>query len=101
VIARSRKVGGLLRAQVGTDPATGKPTLVWWFDPAAVDLEAAVDGWYGLLTNLTIAQADAAEIPRRYKGQEVVERRYGTFKGPLGWGPCSSRPTAASPPWSA
>jgi transposase len=42
------------------------------------------DGWYGLLTNLTIEQADAAEILRRYKGQEVVERRYGAFKGPLG-----------------
>jgi transposase len=26
-IARSRRVAGLLHAQVGTDPATGKPTL--------------------------------------------------------------------------
>src|SRR6266511_1144773 len=62
-IARSRKVTGVLRA------------------------EAATDGWYGLLTNLTPDQADAAEVLRRYKGQEVVERRYGAFKGPLGVAP--------------
>jgi transposase len=82
-IARSRKVTGLLRAETGTDPATGKPTLSWSFDQAALDREAATDGWYGLLTSLTVEQADAAEVLRRYKGQEVVERRYGAFKGPL------------------
>jgi len=83
-IARSRRVTALLRAEVGTDPATGKPTLAWRFDQAAVDAEAATDGWYGLLTNLDPAEADAAEVLRCYKGQEVVERRYGAFKGPLG-----------------
>jgi hypothetical protein len=36
-----------------------------------------------LLTNLDAAEADAAEVLRRYKGQEVVERRYGNFKGAL------------------
>jgi Domain of unknown function (DUF4277) len=86
-IARSRKVTGYLRAQTGTDPATGKPTLAWSFDQAALDREAATDGWYGLLTNLAVEQADAAEVLRRYKGQEVVERRYGAFKGPLGVAP--------------
>jgi transposase len=86
-IARSRKVTGYLRAEAGTDPTSGKPTLSWWFDQAALDREAATDGWYGLLTNLTIQQADAGEVLRRYKGQEVVERRYGTFKGPLGVAP--------------
>jgi hypothetical protein len=86
-IAASRKVTAFLRAQTGTDPATGKPTLGWSFDQAALDAEAATDGWYGLLTNLTVEQADAAEVLRRYKGQEVVERRYGTFKGPLGVAP--------------
>jgi transposase len=39
------------------------------------------------VTNLPPDQADAAEVLRRYKGQEVVERRYGTFKGPLGVAP--------------
>jgi Domain of unknown function (DUF4277) len=86
-IARSRKVTGVLRAEAGCDPATGRPTLSWSFDPAALAAEQATDGWYGLLTNLTPDQADAAEVLRRYKGQEVVERRYGAFKGPLGVAP--------------
>ena len=86
-IARSRRVAGLLRAQVGVDPATGKPTLAWWFDQAALEGEQATDGWYGLLTNLDPAQVDAAGVLARYKGQEVVERRYGAFKGPLAVAP--------------
>jgi transposase len=86
-IARSRRVAGLLRAEVGTDPATGKPTLAWWFDQTALAAEQATDGWYGLLTNLDPTQADAAEVLARYKGQEVVERRYGAFKGPLAVAP--------------
>ncbi|WP_159039757.1 hypothetical protein [Streptomyces sp. TP-A0356] len=32
--------------------------------------EAAVDGWYTLLTTLTPKQADAAEVLRRHKGQQ-------------------------------
>jgi transposase len=86
-ITRSRRVTGLLHAQVDTDPATGKPTLAWWFDPAALATEQATDGWYGLLTNLDPAQVDAAEVLARYKGQEVVERRYGACKGPLAVAP--------------
>jgi transposase len=85
-IARSRRVTSLLRAEVGTDQA-GKPTLAWWFDPDALAAEQATDGWYALLTNLDPDQADAAEVLARYKGQEVVERRYGAFKGPLAVAP--------------
>jgi transposase len=86
VIARSRRVKAYLRTRVGTDPA-GKPTLHWQFDQAALDAEAATDGWYALLTNLTPAQADTAQVLVRYKGQQVVERRYGDFKGPLAVAP--------------
>jgi hypothetical protein len=86
-IARQRKLGSLLRFVVGTDPTSGKPTLSWSLDQACLDAEQATDGWYGLLTNLTPERADAAEVLRRYKGQEVVERRYGAFKGPLGVAP--------------
>jgi transposase len=82
VITRTRKVTSLLRAEVGVDP-TGKPTLSWSFDQAAIDAETATDGWYPLLTNLDPAVVDAGEVLVRYKGQEVVERRYGAFKGPL------------------
>jgi transposase len=66
--------------------ATGKPTLTWWFDQAAAETDAATDGWYALLTTLP-AQIDAAQVLIRYKGQEVVERRYSAFTGPLAVAP--------------
>ena len=67
--------------------SSGKPTLTWHFDPAALAAETATDGWYGLVTNLDSTQVDAAGVLARYKGQEVVERRYGAFKGPLAVAP--------------
>jgi transposase len=85
-IASARRVTAYLRTVTGIDPVTGKPTLRWWFDQAALDAETATDGWYALLTNLP-ADIDPAEVLRRYKGQEVVERRYGAFKGPLAVAP--------------
>lgn len=86
-IASKRRVTGYLRTIIGTDPATGKPTLVWHFDDGALAADAATDGWYALLTNLDPDIADACEVLRRYKGQEVVERRYSNFKGPLAVAP--------------
>jgi len=64
----------------------GKPALTWWFDQAAIDAEAATDGWYALLTNLDATQT-AARVLLRYKAQEAVERRYGNLKGPLAVAP--------------
>jgi len=86
VIARQRRVKAYLRYDVGVDEA-GKPTLAWRFDEDALAAEAAADGWYALLTNLDPTEVDAAEVLRRYKGQEAVERRYGNFKGPLAVAP--------------
>ena len=86
VVAAKRRVGDYLVAAVGVDD-DARPTLAWHFDQAAVDHEAATDGWYCLLTNLDPAEAEAAEVLVRYKGQEVVERRYGAFKGPLAVAP--------------
>jgi transposase len=83
VIGKTRRVGGYLRTTTGTDAETGKPTLTWHFDKAAIDAEASTDGWYALLTNLDPGEADAAQVLLHYKGQEAVERRYSTFKGPL------------------
>jgi transposase len=85
-ISSGRRVTAYLRAEVGVDPATGKPTLAWRFDQAALDAETATDGWYALLTTLP-TDIDAAEVLVRYKGQEVVERRYSTIKGPLAVAP--------------
>ncbi len=85
-IGAARRVGAYLIADIGTDE-TGRPTLSWSFDAAVLDAEAAADGWYALLTNLDPAEADTEEVLRRHKGQEVVERRYGDFKGPLAVAP--------------
>jgi transposase len=85
-IATKRRVGAYLRSDVGAD-STGRPTLAWRFDAAALAAEAASDGWYCLFTNLDVTNADAAAVLTRYKGQEVVERRYSSFKGPLAVAP--------------
>src|SRR5205085_2463053 len=69
-IGRARRVASYLKTTVGTDPDTGKPTLAWSFDQAAIEAEAATDGWYALLTTLP-ASIPAAEVLIRYKGQEV------------------------------
>ena len=85
-ISRDRRIGDYLRFETGASP-DNKPTFAWHFDSATIDAEARTDGWYALLTNLAIADADTTEILVRYKGQEVVERRYGDFKGPLAVAP--------------
>jgi transposase len=85
-IASARRVTAYLRTTVSLDAGTGKPTLSWSFDQAALDAETAADGWYALLTTLP-AEVEASEVLIRYKGQEVVERRYSTIKGPLAVAP--------------
>jgi transposase len=82
VITRTRRVSGCLHTEITTDE-TGRPALSWHFDEDVLQAEAAVDGWYALLTTLTPEQADPSEVLRRHKGQSTVERRYGDFKGPL------------------
>jgi len=85
-IAAKRRAGKYLRTAITVGKA-GKPVLAWHFDQDAIDAEAAGDGWYALLTNLAPGQAGPAGVFRRYKGQHVVERRYGEFKGPLAVAP--------------
>jgi transposase len=86
-ISKKRRVDAYLHTTISTDPDTGKPVFAWHFDQNAIDAEAATDGWYALLTNLDPADADAAEVLRRYKGQATVEQRYSTIKGPLAVAP--------------
>jgi hypothetical protein len=85
-IAKARRVTGLLRAKVGSDPATGKPP---W--PGGSTRRAGRRSRHRRLVcagdQPGPAQADAAEVLARYKGQEVIERRYGAFKGPLAVAP--------------
>jgi hypothetical protein len=84
-IARQRRVGAYLKTSITTTPE-GKPVFAWSFDQAALDAEAATDGWYALLTNLG-PDVDTTEVFNRYKNQPVVERRYGDIKGPLAVAP--------------
>lgn len=85
-IARDRRVADYLRTTVGTD-GNDRPTLEWHFDQAALDAEAATDGWYALLTNLPHS-VTAAQILVRYKAQPgTSERRYHDLKGPLAVAP--------------
>ncbi len=86
-VCRTRRVTALARYDIGLDPDSGKPTFTWAFDQTALDADAATDGWYALLTNLSADEADPAEVLRRYKGQEKVERRYSDYKGPLAVAP--------------
>ncbi len=81
-LATKHRVADYLVTETATNPDSGKPTLTWHFDDQKIAAEAATDGWYALLTNLADT-VGPAEILRLYKGQEVVERRYGAFKGPL------------------
>ncbi len=85
-IAAKRRAGKYLRTAITAGPA-GEPVLAWHFDQDAINAEAAADGWYALLTNLPPGQAGPEQVFRRYKGQHVVERRYGEFKGPLAVAP--------------
>jgi hypothetical protein len=61
--------------------------LTWHFDQEAIDAEAAVDGWYALLTNLPADQATPAQVLLHYKGQGTVERRYSHVEGPFAIAP--------------
>jgi hypothetical protein len=85
-LATKHRVSRYLLAETSVDPETGTPALTWYFDQAVLDAEAATDGWYALLTNLDDS-VGPAEVLARYKGQEVSERRYGAFKGPLAVAP--------------
>ncbi len=87
VIGKTRRVAGYLTTTIGTDPGTGKPTLQWAWDQAALKVESATDGWYALLTNLDPAEAGTPSVLLRFKGQEASERRYGNYKGPLAVAP--------------
>src|SRR6266508_2793579 len=66
-ITRRRRITGYPQTTITTG-ADGKPVFAWSFDQAAIDAEAAADGWYALLTNLD-PDIDPAEVLHRYKAQ--------------------------------
>jgi hypothetical protein len=76
VTGKARRVAAYLTATAGPPARTRE------FGQTALDAEAAADGWHALLTNRDPAEADAAGVLQRFKGQETSERRYGNYKGP-------------------
>jgi hypothetical protein len=60
-IAARRRVKAYLRTVI-TQDATGKPALSWHFDQAALDAQAAADGWYACWPTWT----QARPAPRRF-----------------------------------
>ncbi|MET7666453.1 IS1634 family transposase [Streptomyces sp. NPDC005373] len=82
VIIAKRRVTSCARWQIAEDEAK-IPSLAWHFDQESLDAEAAVDGWYALLTSRPAQRSGPGQVLIDYKGQGAVERRYHDFKGPL------------------
>jgi transposase len=97
VIAAKRRVTSCLRWSV-TDNDDGTPLLAWHFDTGVLQAEAAVDGWYALLTSVPADQADAGQALIHYKGQGTVERRYHDLRARSRSHPSSCSTTGALPP---
>ena len=72
------RIEALLPVTIGTDQ-TGKPTLAWALDQAAVTAAGRLDGLYALATNLPEPQT-AKEILDIYKDQWIVEQRHRDLK---------------------
>ena len=76
------KIGPLLKITTGIDEQ-GRPTIAWARDHNAVAAAAATDGIYALATNLKDADLRAVHVLRRYKQQQIVERRNRDAKSTL------------------
>jgi len=74
------RVAAYVHVRVSSDAAGVQ--VSWRVDHDRLREEAQFDGIYGLLTNLTPAQAQAHTIFRHYKEQAVVEGRFKAFKHP-------------------
>lgn len=94
-VARRRKVSAYLTTTLSTTPA-GTPVFTWTFDQAAIDADAAGDGWYALLTNLP-----PTPTPRRSCSATRINPpssdATATSKRPLPSHRCSCDTTDASP----
>ena len=82
-----KNITGLLHVSTGTDPTSGKPTLSWQRDRAAITAAARLDGLYALATNLPDPAPgqplSALDILKIYKDQWVVEQRHRDLKQTL------------------
>lgn len=84
-ILRQRRVMPFYRLEA--QESSGKVTFTWTRNPEALSQAEALDGFYVLVTNLPVQEADSTAVLCLYKGQHRVERRFGDFKGPLSVAP--------------
>jgi uncharacterized protein DUF4277/DDE family transposase len=83
------RVGQILVGQVSdlievrTATRKGRPTISWHRDEQAIAEASRADGVYALATNLSDRRLGANAILRRYKGQQIVERRNRDLKQTL------------------
>lgn len=82
-----KNIVGLLHVSTGTDPTSGKPTLTWQRDQAAITAAGRLDGLYALATNLPDPKrgkpVTTLDILKIYKDQWVVEQRHRDLKQTL------------------
>jgi transposase len=78
--------GAMFTYQLGQDRA-GRFHLSWGLDAEALARRQALEGVYALKTNLPGRTHPVAAVPRAYKGQSRVERRFHHRKGPLAVAP--------------
>lgn len=76
------KIAPLLKVTTGSDEH-GRPTIAWTRDHDAITTAATTDGIYALATNLKGAHLRAVHVLRRYKQQQIVERRNRDAKSTL------------------
>ena len=76
------KISPLLKVTTGVDDR-GRPTIAWARDHHAITAAATTDGIYALATNLPGANLRAVHVLRRYKQQQIVERRNRDAKSTL------------------
>ena len=74
------RIAALLPVYTGADPS-GKPTLNWERDQAAIAAAGRLDGLYALATNLP-DPLSATDVLDTYKDQWIVEQRHRDLKRP-------------------
>lgn len=76
------RIASLLKVTTGLD-TRGQPTIAFQRDHDAIAAAATTDGIYALATNLPGANLRAVHVLRRYKAQQIVERRNRDAKSTL------------------
>jgi hypothetical protein len=96
VIGKTRRVAAYLNATASTGTDTGKPALTWEFNQQALQVEAATDGWYALLTNLDPAETDTPVCCTASKARKSPNADTATTRAHWRSRPCSCDTTGGS-----